>query len=45
MTKTTEEFTEIDYYVCRICGNTVEDVAPEKCPICGASGTKFFKVT
>ena len=32
------------YYVCQICGNTVEGEAPERCPICGARRTKFKKV-
>lgn len=34
----------VDYYVCRVCGNTVEGEAPDKCPICGAPKSKFFKV-
>jgi rubrerythrin len=34
----------VDYFVCPVCGNTVEKVAPEKCPICGAPGKNFFKV-
>jgi rubrerythrin len=38
------ELTITDYFVCSVCGNTVEGKAPEKCPICGASKTKFFKV-
>jgi len=42
--KNKKELTEIDYYVCSVCGNTVEGKAPEKCPICGAPKTKFFKV-
>ena len=37
-------FAETDYYVCSVCGNTIEGAAPEKCPICGASREKFFKV-
>ena len=32
-----------DYYVCGICGNTVEGIPPTKCPICGAPKEKFFK--
>ena len=28
---------ETDYYVCQVCGNTVEGAAPDKCPICGAA--------
>lgn len=39
-----KELAKIDYYVCNVCGNTVEGIAPEKCPICGAPKTKFFKV-
>ncbi|MGQ9781257.1 MAG: rubredoxin-like domain-containing protein [Nitrososphaeria archaeon] len=35
---------DTDYYVCRVCGNTVEGMAPEKCPVCGAPKTSFFKV-
>jgi rubrerythrin len=39
-----EELPQTDYYVCSVCGNTVEGEAPEKCPICGAPKSKFFKV-
>lgn len=35
---------ETDYYVCQICGNTVEGAAPDECPICGAT-KKMFKKT
>ena len=28
-------------YVCQVCGNTVEGIAPERCPICGASRRMF----
>jgi rubrerythrin len=33
---------EIDYYVCQICGNTVEGEPPDQCPICKAL-KKMFK--
>lgn len=33
-----------DIYVCSVCGNTVENEAPEKCPICGAPKNKFGKI-
>jgi rubrerythrin len=33
-----------EYYVCSVCGNTVEDEPTEKCPICGSPKSKFFKV-
>jgi rubrerythrin len=36
-----EGVTNIDYYVCEVCGNTVEGVAPERCPICGAPKKQF----
>ena len=32
------------YYVCQVCGNTVEGEAPERCPICGAPRGRFKKV-
>jgi rubrerythrin len=34
---------ETVYYVCQVCGNTVEGEAPDKCPICGAP-KKMFKL-
>ncbi|TRO47291.1 rubrerythrin family protein [Candidatus Bathyarchaeota archaeon] len=38
-----KKLDNFDYYVCKVCGNTVEYSAPEKCPICGASKEQFFK--
>jgi rubrerythrin len=35
---------EVDYYICPICGYTVEPEPPEKCPVCGTKGAKFQKV-
>ena len=35
----------VDYYVCPVCGNTVEGKAPDECPICGTAGSKFVKVS
>jgi rubrerythrin len=32
------------YYVCPVCGNTVEKEAPATCPICGAKGSMFKKI-
>ncbi len=31
-------------FVCGICGNTVYDTAPEKCPVCGAAQAKFSEI-
>jgi len=39
--KTAEDYP---YYVCPLCGNTVEKNAPEECPICGTKGKAFKKV-
>ena len=36
---------ETVYYVCPVCGNTVEGSAPDKCPICGTAGNRFMKIT
>lgn len=32
------------YYVCQVCGMTVEGKAPEKCPVCGAPSKQFKKI-
>ncbi|MGV8175419.1 MAG: rubrerythrin family protein [Methanothrix sp.] len=33
------------YYVCPYCGNTVEREAPGACPVCGAEGNLFMRVS
>lgn len=38
-----KKLDNVEFYVCKICGNTVENSIPEKCPICGASKEQFFK--
>ena len=35
---------ETEYYVCSVCGYTVEQEPPETCPVCGAKAKAFFKV-
>lgn len=30
-----------DYYVCPVCGYTHAGSAPERCPVCGAPGSRF----
>lgn len=32
----------VEYYICPVCGNTFENEAPDKCPICNAL-KKFFR--
>ena len=39
-----EKFPVKDYHVCKICGYTVGDQAPDKCPVCGANKKAFFEV-
>jgi rubrerythrin len=34
-----------DYFVCPVCGHTVERQAPESCEICGAKGSVFVRVS
>ncbi|MCW4050949.1 MAG: rubrerythrin family protein [Candidatus Bathyarchaeota archaeon] len=34
----------VTYYVCNVCGNTVENTPPEKCPICNAPAASFDKI-
>ena len=35
---------DITYYVCQVCGNTVENGAPDICPICQAGKEAFKKI-
>jgi rubrerythrin len=31
-------------YICEVCGNTVYDGVPERCPVCGVPGNKFTEI-
>lgn len=35
---------QFDYYVCPICGHTVEQGVPDKCTVCGAAGSVFVRI-
>ena len=39
-----DSLEEVDYHVCSVCGMTVENEPPDKCPVCGAKSSAFFKV-
>jgi rubrerythrin len=39
-----DNFPVKDYYVCKACGYTVAENPPDKCPVCGAVKSAFFKV-
>lgn len=38
------DLPETKIYVCQVCGNTVKDHAPDKCPICNAAEDKFIEI-
>jgi len=40
-----KEGETFDYFVCSVCGHTVEKAAPEKCAVCGAGSRAFFQVS
>jgi rubrerythrin len=42
--KKNKDIPQVEYYVCKVCGNTVENKPPEKCPICNVSAKSFFKI-
>ena len=42
--KSGKDAPEAKIYVCSVCGNTVLNDVPEKCPICGAPAAKFDEV-
>lgn len=35
---------DVPYFVCPVCGLTVEANAPDVCPVCGAKGRMFKKI-
>ena len=39
-----ETMQAVDYYVCSVCGHTVEGEPPDECPVCKAKRKAFFKV-
>lgn len=39
-----EPFTDRPFFVCQVCGFTLEGEAPEKCPICGSPRQQFKRI-
>ena len=37
-----EDLEAVDYYVCSVCGHTVEGEPPDECPVCKAKKKAFF---
>lgn len=42
--KAGEDMATAKIMVCPVCGNTVLGDAPDKCPVCGVPGEKFFEI-
>ncbi len=42
--KAGKDFKQTKVFVCPVCGNTVIDEPPEKCPVCGAPKEKFKEI-
>jgi rubrerythrin len=38
-----KDIDAVDYYVCPVCGFTMEGVSPDVCPVCGAKHELFRK--
>ncbi len=38
------DLTDVDFYLCPVCGNIEIGKAPDACPICGAMGVRFIKM-
>ena len=42
--KANKDMDKVTYYVCKVCGNTVEGQPTEKCPVCNAPPSAFIKI-
>ena len=42
--KSGADLAERKIWVCPVCGNTVMDTPPERCPICNVPGDKFSEI-
>ena len=38
------DLEEKEIYVCQVCGHTIEDEAPDECPVCNAKKETFKKI-
>jgi rubrerythrin len=39
-----QQLKDEPFFVCQVCGNTIEGEAPERCPVCGTPRSKFKQV-
>ncbi len=42
--KAGKDMPQAKIFICSVCGNTVLDEPPDKCPVCGASKDKFNEI-
>ena len=42
--KAGKDLSQMDVYLCPVCGDVEFGVPPDKCPICGAPASKFQKI-
>jgi rubrerythrin len=42
--KSGADLSQMDVYLCPVCGDVEFGVVPEKCPLCGALGSKYQKI-
>jgi len=42
--KAGKDLSQMDVYLCPVCGDVEFGVPPDKCPICGAPAAKFQKI-
>ena len=42
--KNGEDLTEVDFYLCPVCGYIEFGTPPENCPVCGLKGERFVQV-
>jgi rubrerythrin len=42
--KSGQDLPQKRFFVCQVCGNTVLDEAPDRCPICNAAKDRFVEI-
>lgn len=42
--KTQKPLPIVVYYVCQVCGHTIQEIAPDKCPICMAPRSQYLLI-
>ena len=40
-----ENEKDVEYYVCRHCGNVVEKILPDSCPICNSTKSMYLEIS